>query len=253
MSWLDKRKKTATGADLTRVFFARSTDGARTFGKNVDATSGQVYPICHCCRVASVSDPKQGLMIAFRNDVNDLRDMFLVQSTDFGKSFSAPTPLEHTGWMISYCPMDGPSLGIDPNGNLHAVWMSGAKMTAKPVFAGSVGDSKVLYNRVAPGFAKAGEPLLLGEGHHPRLAVGPSGEAYVLWHDNTSVLLARLGPGAHDAPQRVQIGDEKGGSSYPSLALGTDGIVYCAWQETQPDDNSQIYLSRIPASAFTGK
>lgn len=252
VSWLDKRKKTSEGADLTRVFFARSTDGARTFGKNVDATSGQTYPICHCCRVATTNDPNQGLMIAFRNDINDLRDMFLVRSTDYGRTFSTPTPLEHTKWTISYCPMDGPSIGIAPNGYLHAVWMSGAKITGKPVFGNSGGDAKILYNRIAPGFSKAEEPVLLGEGHHPRLALGPSGEAYILWHRYSSILLARMGSGIHDVPQQIQIGDEKGVSSYPSLALSANGTVYCAWQESQPDDSVQIYLSCVPVSSFFG-
>ena len=149
-------------------------------------------------------------------------------------------------WMVR------PSAWI-PSGNLHAVWMSGAKMTATPVFGGGSGESKILYNRVAPGFAKAQEPILLGEGHHPRLAIGPSGEAVILWHRDTSILLARLGPGAHEVPRHIQIGDEQGVSSYPSLALRTDGAVWCVWQESQPDNSIQIKLSCVPQSSFSSK
>lgn len=135
VSWLDKRKKTADGADLTRVFFARSTDGAKTFGKNVDATAGQPYPICHCCRVAQTTDPRLGLLIAFRNDVHDLRDIYLVRSpvsTNGNPDFGTPIPLEHINWKIPMCPMDGPSIATDLVGNLHAIWMNGAKRIKNP-------------------------------------------------------------------------------------------------------------------------
>lgn len=253
VAWLDKRKKTSAGEDMARVFFARSTDGGRSFGPNMDATSGQPNPICHCCRVAVTSDPQLGLMIAFRNDISDLRDMFLLRSTDEGRSFTGPTPLERTGWKLPSCPMDGPSLGVDRSGVLHAVWMSGANIHRKPLFGDvEVSDSKVLYNRVLPGSSPAAEPLVLGAGHHPRIAVGAGGEAFIVWHNN-SIQLARIGSDTHHAAQIIQVAGDKGNPSYPSIALGAGGVVYCAWQQTMPDGSVQIYLDRIPAAQFAAK
>lgn len=253
VAWLDKRKKTPGGEDLARVFFARSTDGGHTFGTNIDATAGQEYPICHCCRVAFINDPKQGLLIAYRNDIHDLRDMFLIRSTDYGHSFTVPMPLEQTGWKLPVCPMDGPSIGVDGAGAVHAVWMSGAKLDRAPVF-GKVDpeDSKILYNLVAPGATAAAEPLLLGAGHHPRLTTGKGGESFVIWHDE-AVLLARIGTGTKPAVKVVRLTGQMGAGSYPALLTQPDGSLLCAWQQLMPDDSVQIYLSRTPLSVFEAK
>lgn len=98
--WLDKRKQIEARPDYSRVYLARSTDGGRTFSPNVDATDGQDSPICHCCQLAVATHPDEGVCILFRNDVHDLRDMFLVRSQDGGKTFSRPAPIEDTRWIV---------------------------------------------------------------------------------------------------------------------------------------------------------
>lgn len=100
VAWLDKRKQNVERPDFSRVFFARSTDGGKTFGRNTDATEGQPDPICHCCKLAVAVHPREGLFIAFRNDVNDLRDMFLVHSQDEGATFTKPLAMEDTKWIL---------------------------------------------------------------------------------------------------------------------------------------------------------
>lgn len=258
VSWLDKRKKSAEGADLTRVFFARSTDGAQTFGKNVDATSGQPDPICHCCRVAQTIDPHLGLLIAFRNDIHDRRDMFLVRATDGGHDFTAPLALEETNWKIPFCPMDGPSIATDPSGTLHAVWMTGGKVEAKPLVGEVPPDSyKVLYSRIpsSAGRASMGSPetpILLGAGHHPRLALGDNGETFVAWREK-AIVLARItqgSKGGHPTVQVIKYASEKDQPGYPALVVSRDQMIYCAWQQSISDDSKQIYLCRVPVSQF---
>src|SRR5579872_1142099 len=252
VAWLDKRKKGPDGQEMARVFFARSVDGGRTFGANVDATVGQPYPICHCCRVGAACDANGGLSVAFRNDINDLRDMFLVRSADGGRTFSAPSALERTAWKLPTCPMDGPSIGFDASGTVHAAWMTGGNPPGLPA-TGQVrpADNKVLYTCVVPGGSTAA-PTLLGVGHHPRVAVAHSGETYVVWHDRF-VRLARVGAGDRPAAQILDLAASEGAASYPSLALASDGGVYCAWQQLQPDNSVQLFLSRVPERAFAPK
>jgi hypothetical protein len=253
VAWLDKRKKGGDGQEMARVFFARSTDGGRTFAANVDATGGQPNPICHCCRVGAACDANGGLAIAYRNDIDDLRDMFLVRSEDGGHNFSTPAPLERTGWKLPNCPMDGPSIGFDSAGGVHAAWMSGAHIPGIPASRGiQADDPKVLYNVVAPGAAPAPTPIVLGAGRHPRVAVARGGDTFVIWHD-TAVSLAHVGAGARQATQVFKLGGDKGAASYPSIALSREGTVYCAWQQLMPDDSVQIYLVPLEASFLSSK
>jgi hypothetical protein len=100
VTWLDKRKESAERPGFSRAYFAKSTDGGRTFRPNLDVTGNPVDPICHCCKLAMAIHPTEGLFIAFRNDCSDLRDMFLVHSRDGGESFSPQAAMEQTRWMV---------------------------------------------------------------------------------------------------------------------------------------------------------
>jgi hypothetical protein len=100
VAWLDKRQETKERPGFSRAYLARSTDGGRTFAPNVDVTAGQESPICHCCKLALATHPAEGVFVAFRNDVNDLRDIFLVRAPQDGGPFSPPVPIEATRWMV---------------------------------------------------------------------------------------------------------------------------------------------------------
>jgi hypothetical protein len=100
VAWLDKRKGTPERPGFSRAYFARSVDGGRSFTHNTDVSAGQDAPICHCCRVAIAVHERRGLFIAFRNDVDDLRDIFLVHSEDRGTTFTGPAPIEDTQWRV---------------------------------------------------------------------------------------------------------------------------------------------------------
>jgi hypothetical protein len=100
VAWLDKRKSTAQRPNFCSVYVAQSTDGGRSFQRNTDATAGQDNSICHCCRVAIAPHADRGVFVAFRNDLDDLRDMFLVHSKDVTQQFSKPAAMEDTGWYV---------------------------------------------------------------------------------------------------------------------------------------------------------
>jgi hypothetical protein len=100
VAWLDKRKETPEQPGYSRAFFAKSVDGGQTFSPNRDVTGSPEHPICHCCKLALATHPAEGLFIAFRNDCNDLRDMFFVRSKDGGQSFSQQAPMEQTRWIV---------------------------------------------------------------------------------------------------------------------------------------------------------
>lgn len=100
VAWLDKRKSSSERPNYCRVFISKSTDGGATFSRNVDATELQANSICHCCRIALAVHPTRGVFAAFRNDIDDLRDMFLVRSSDGAAPFSKPAAMEDTGWYV---------------------------------------------------------------------------------------------------------------------------------------------------------
>ena len=253
MAWLDKRNKQQDGSDMARVYFARSVDRGATFGKNVDATLGQPYPICHCCRVAIDPDMSQGISIAFRNDIHDLRDIFVIRSKSHGAEFTAPVAIEQTHWMYPSCPMDGPSIATDRSNTFHAAWMTMSGSIVGPKFGvAEKDDCKVLYTRQAAGASSPEAPTFLAAGHHPRLTVARSGDPCVVYHQNSGVYLSTISGGLHGKISSLQLAEGKGTPGYPAIVPSADGGVICAWQEKSASNSIQIYTMRLSAAQING-
>jgi hypothetical protein len=247
VAWLDKRKQTAEKSDFSRVFTARSTDGGKTFSRNVDATDGQETGICHCCRLSLVSHPQKGLFVAYRNDVHDMRDIFLAGSRDGGATFAPPRPIESFRWMIPACPFNGPSLQFAESGRLHAAWMTGGKVPGSPALGPSTGATyKVMYRSFDPASGSGSAPLFLAEGSHPRLLLGRDRAAYVAW-DGAGLHLARIGTTPGAKPAHLALVPSGRDVAFPSLTQATDGGILIAWQHNDEDGRSQIYVNRVIA------
>lgn len=56
--------------------------------------------------------------------------MAIARSIDYGQSFSAPERIHADNWAINGCPHSGPSLAVDPTGDLHAGWYTGEETKA---------------------------------------------------------------------------------------------------------------------------
>jgi len=241
VAWLDKRHETPERLGFSRVYLARSTDGGRTFTPNVDATRGQPNSICHCCKLAMAVVPGRGVFVAYRNEVDDQRDIFLARSQ--GKDdWAAPAPIEDTNWVLPACPMNGPSLAVDGTGSLHAVWSTGGSVLQKPLLAGTTASRmKLLYRRFDARKGTWEAPVLLGNGGHPRVVSGATGEPYVVWKSD-QVMLARLS--AEGAPRVATLSRLAEAGAYPSLAITAGGELLAAWQQTD-GEALQIHVARF--------
>jgi len=253
LTWLDKRKGTPENPGFSRVYVTRSTDGGKTFTPNVDATLGQKYGICHCCRLALVTHPREGLMVAFRNDVNDMRDIFLVRSSDQGATFTAPAPIEDYQWTIPACPFNGPSLAFDPAGNLHLAWMTGGNSAGKPLLGASTGATyKVMYRRMEAGTRKWSAPLCVAEGTHPKLLLTSDGAPVIAW-DGDGIQVARLPRNTKGKPELLRLTPPTREYAFPSIIEAGDKSLLVTWQKTDETGKTQLFSSRLtPGNAPGG-
>lgn len=248
VAWLDKRKQTQAQSDFSRVYYAKSTDGGRTFSANVDATDGQDHGICHCCKLALAVQPHHGIFIAFRNDVDDVRDVWIVRSDKRGKNFGAPTPMEDTRWVIPGCPMNGPSLAFDRDDRLHAVWLTGGNVPGDPAVGPATEDShKVLYRAFDPRKRSWSAPLFLATGSHPRLAVDTVGTAYVVWEQD-GLQVAGLSASNAKLIQKIELSAPGIISNFPSLAVTRGGVLLAAWQQREADGRVQVCIASVTGS-----
>ena len=113
--WLDLRDK------HNKIFGSRSTDGGKTWSKNMMVYASPDTTVCECCK-PSVQMKDNNVYVMFRNWLNGNRDLYLIQSSDAGLTFGQAQKLGTGSWALNGCPMDGGAIAINKNGNPETVW-----------------------------------------------------------------------------------------------------------------------------------
>ncbi len=113
--WLDLRDK------HNKIVGAKSTDGGKTWSKNIMIYASPDTTVCECCK-PSVALKGLNVYVMFRNHLHGNRDLHLITSADGGSSFGEAQQLGKENWALNGCPMDGGGLVIDNNGKPETVW-----------------------------------------------------------------------------------------------------------------------------------
>ncbi len=215
----------------SRWVVARSTDFGKTFSKDVKASgySGVNAEVCDCCPGAIVSSGNVTAML-YRDNLNNIRDIWTGISTNNNQSFSSGYKSDNTNWMIMSCPSSGPD-GVIVGDSLYSVFLSGGNgsyrtyLSTSSVSGKSLGSVKRLTGNMAG----------LGQQNYPRIASYGSAMA-IVWRQtvNGSVQLPLLFTrdiqnGFNTNTDTVDLGD----ITNMDVALG-DRKIYVVWQ----DDNS---------------
>lgn len=215
-TWLDLRAKG------TQLFSSVSSDGGKTWSKNVLVYRSPDGSICECCHPSLVYDAQNRLHAMWRNSLGGARDMYLATSSDGGKTFAAAQKLGVGTWLLNACPMDGGALAVSPKTGITTFWRrdnmlylvdaSGAKRPEKSMGPGQQGTiaktdggTYLAWLRGRrPGtlmvsVPTAPEPMLLAEkANNPVLAAGAGANPTVVlvWSDEQGVRSATLAAGA---------------------------------------------------------
>ncbi|HVU96865.1 MAG TPA: hypothetical protein VHE34_16665 [Puia sp.] len=114
--WLDIR----TGKQ-NQIYFSSISGNATGWSSNKMVYQSPDGHVCECCK-PSISAEGPEIAIMFRNWINGSRDLYLLQSSNKGKSFKSAEKLGAGTWKLNGCPMDGGGVTIDPAGAVHTVW-----------------------------------------------------------------------------------------------------------------------------------
>ena len=108
----------------SRWVVARSNDLGNTFSLDQKASGWSGGLICDCCPGQLVNAGNNVLML-YRDNLSNLRDMWAGISTDNANTFSSGMPIDQNNWMIAACPSSGPD-GVIIGDTLYAAYMSSA-------------------------------------------------------------------------------------------------------------------------------
>jgi len=114
--WLDIR----TGKQ-NQIYFSSIAGSAIGWSKNEMVYQSPDGHVCECCK-PSIAVEGTAVGIMFRNWLNGSRDLYLLQSSNKGKSFRPAQKLGSGTWKLNGCPMDGGGITIDPSGGIHTAW-----------------------------------------------------------------------------------------------------------------------------------
>ena len=194
--WLDLR-----GNKRNKIYGAKSVDGGRTWSKNILIYASPDSSVCECCKPSVVVNG-ENIYVMFRNWLNGNRDLYLIQSTDGGNTFSQAQKLGTGNWQLNGCPMDGGAITLN-NGTPETVWRREDKIfTATPGMPEKeIGEGrnctietfngKNIYAWVENGevvFVNAqGEKKLLGKGSLPVLKTLNNKQVICVWQNEKQI------------------------------------------------------------------
>lgn len=90
-----------------RYVATRSLDGGLTFETGSEIASSNAAEACDCCPGEVVIDGNRQIVL-YRNNLQNIRDIYGSLSTDGGQTFAAATNMEYLNWNINSCPSTGP-------------------------------------------------------------------------------------------------------------------------------------------------
>lgn len=101
-----------------------SADSGQTFGSVVVATDLAPHEVCDCCP-GNLTIKGDTVAVQFRNNDQNLRDMWASISFDGGQTFTSVQDIDPGNWIINQCPSSGPNAFMS-NSKMRTVWMSQA-------------------------------------------------------------------------------------------------------------------------------
>ncbi len=199
-AWLDLRHKT------TEVFSSTSTDGGKTWSKNVLVYHSPSGSVCECCHPSVTYAPDGKIHVMWRNTLEGKRDMYHSISSDGGKTFASAHKLGAGSWSLDHCPMDGGSITVLADGKAATVW----RRDKTVYFCGSDNAKEIE----------------LGPGEQPWLTTSAQGPIAV-WvrKRGQSLMLRQLGTN-----KTIELAKAAGD---PTIASGgpMNDVVVAAWED----------------------
>ena len=222
-----------------------SMDGGDTFEKDVEAGLLVTGEACDCCPAAIKAEGQRHVLM-FRNNDNNLREMWFAYSDDEGMTFTGSGNVDTADWIIFSCPSSGPDFIFSGN-TIHSTWMSSGDGGASKVYVGTydIGTSQILYHNTISSVMPVANYQ-----NYSRMDGEPGMLGVVLQHTNfgnTDVLFASSLAGTAglvDNFDTVNI-STTGSQQSPDIAYA-DGTFHIVWQDQETGD--VIYRSATDSS-----
>jgi len=224
--WIDERNKTAADRGA-QIWMAVSTDHGKTFSRDRKI----VENVCECCRTTIAFDSAGRIYVSYRAVPPTgpmLRDIAVARSDDDGKTFRSFL-VNHDGWELNACPIDGATMTIDASDRIEVVW-----------FTQSGGNPRLYWASSTNQAASFTKPVLFDPAQklakHADVVSVSGNRVLIAWDDLNISSMVKWG--LFDLSGRpVNLLGTQPQSSYPIVAMSDDNVAVVA----QDSDRSQVF------------
>jgi hypothetical protein len=197
--------------------------------------------VCDCCQT-DVAQTGAGPVAIYRNRTDDeVRDIFVARFLD-GK-WQAGTAISDDGWVISGCPVNGPSIAADGD-RVAVAWFTGAnnKPKVKAAFSTNAGKS----------FSKPVEIASKGASGHVGISMIDRDSYVISWMESDKdggyeINLRALTIDGQMGPATT-IGRTSLARTVPQMVLVGDKLIH-AWTD-ELSDLSKVVSVKVPILGF---
>jgi len=213
---------------------------------NLSASSGEV---CECCPASMSITSTEEMLLTFRNNDNNVRDIWATKSMDGGENFTEATDLDDTDWQTFTCPRSGPHSMIAGD-SLIAVY-----------FTAGEGNPRVYLSTMHINSMMKGDqfklPTFSGEEanqNFPRIA-GNQDTLGVVWQESEgslkSIILSYSVNNTSDLQnQLIKISGGTGTQRYPDIAF-SNGVYHIIYEDISIGAVMYRQASFSPITAIT--
>lgn len=211
-------------------------------------TSESAEP-CDCCAPDMSVSAAGDVYVAYRNNVSNIRDHYIVKKSANDEAFGAPYLMADMNHYISYCPSSGPSIAIDGD-QVIAGFMSGSTTSSYLVSANS---SELSFS---PPINVNVENSTSTQQNYPSVAL-MSGVGHVAWVDFATgggdIHYANIEVGTNNLLDAQIINDDSGNAMQTNPIIKSyNGNIYSIWSDDRGSDYQVFFASTNNFDVTTG-
>lgn len=249
VAWIDNRDLIDGNSQNDHLYFTRSLDQGNTWDtpRRAENNPGNIGGSCECCRTAIAASPDGDLYVAYRTNMQNMRDIFVARSYDRGETFGESIRVQTAPWMIMACPATGPMIALDERENLHIVYRS----------AGNQNRSAVYYNLLPNGSSRTFPEIpltaLAGSGaNYPDIAVSEAGSLSVVYQQSGSVYNRSSSDGGNTWTPAAKFDMTASTQTYPTVAYDPASAGFSTvWQDDRRDMGDVMLATGDELTAVT--
>jgi len=226
-----------TNTGNQEVFLSRSTDHGLSFSTPAMASSGSQYAV-----TPRIAIDRNGNVVLVYIDFNTANfSIWAVRSSDGGRTFSGPVQISGNKEDVGSL---GQAVAFDSAGAAYVVYSDDAAATTPVRFAAApdglhVGGSATVSDGQSDAFA-------------PSIAVSRNDEICVAFesvtgsvlHPNEEIMFVKSCDKGAAFSGQVNVSSNPGQSTSPGIAVGADGVISLAWEDTTDKPDGDVFVSR---------